>query len=74
MNPTVKQAKDLAKQNKANAILIISFDSKGFAGASYGKNKQMCEMAGHILDTQIRDIGLVNGFTARYLCEFPKES
>ena len=72
MNPTIKQAKELAKQNKANAVLIISFDSNGFAGASYGKNKQMCQMVGHILDTQIKDIELINGFTARYLCEFSK--
>jgi len=70
MNPTIKQAKELAKQNNANAVLIISFDSKGFTGASYGKNKQMCKMAGSILDKQIADIELTSGFTARYLCEF----
>jgi hypothetical protein len=56
--PTINQAKALATQNRAIAVLVIQIQEGGMiGGASYGHTRASCDMAGRLLDAIVGGIG-----------------
>ncbi len=54
MNPTIEDAKLIAKARGLGVCIVIGISPEGISGASYGISRALCQEGGRVLD-QIMD-------------------